>query len=155
MKQKAIICDIDGVLLDTDHIFERIEKAGLTGDAKWDFFNRHANDHDVEVDSRIVELLEAFANQGFRIIFLTARSIEIEKQTRAKIELAIARYSESIFDFLLIMRPARNVDSAEVMKESWLHLLREKYNVMFAIDDNDENCKMFAKNNVLVMKSLK
>jgi len=145
MKQKAIICDIDGVLLDTDHIFERIEKAGLTGDAKWDFFNRHANDHDVEVDSRIVELLEAFANQGFRI----------EKQTRAKIELAIARYSESIFDFLLIMRPSRNVDSAEVMKESWLHLLREKYNVMFAIDDNDENCKMFAKNNVLVMKSLK
>jgi hydroxymethylpyrimidine pyrophosphatase-like HAD family hydrolase len=155
MKQKAIICDIDGVLLDTSHIFERIEKAGLTGDEMWDFFNRHANDYDVEVDSRIVELLETFANQGFRIIFLTARSIEIEKQTRAKIELAIARFSESIFDFLLIMRPSRNTDSAEKMKESWLQLLRQKYNVMFAIDDDDKNCEMFAKNNLLVMKSLK
>lgn len=37
IKQKAVICDIDGVLLDTAHIFDRIEKAGLQGNDKWDF----------------------------------------------------------------------------------------------------------------------
>ena len=152
MLKKAIICDIDGVLLETKHIFEEIEKANLTGASKWDYFNRRANDYDVEVDSRVIELLETFANQGFRIIFLTARSIEIEKQTRAKIELAIARFSESIFDFLLIMRPSRNIDSADKVKETWLHLLREKYDVMFAIDDDKANCDMFKSNNILTLQ---
>lgn len=31
IKQKAIICDIDGVLLDTEHIFDKIKELNLTG----------------------------------------------------------------------------------------------------------------------------
>ena len=56
MKQKAIICDIDGVLLDTEHIFERIETAQLTGRDKWDFFNRHANDVDVIANNNVIDV---------------------------------------------------------------------------------------------------
>ena len=155
MKQKAIICDIDGVLLDTSHIFDRIEKAGLTGDAKWEFFDRHANDHDVEVDYRVIEILEAFANQGFKIIFLTARTRGIEKQTRAKIQLEIGRYAEQIFDFELMMRPIGNTMPADRLKDSWLEMIRIRYDVLMAIDDETANCEMFAKNKVLTTQVIK
>lgn len=155
MRQKAIICDIDGVLLDTSHIFERIEKAGLTGDAKWEFFDRHANDHDVEVDYRVIEILETFARQDYKIIFLTARSVEIDKATRAKIQLAIGQYAGSIFDFLLIMRPTLNTEPPDILKERWLNLLRKNYDVLLALDDETANCEMFARNKVLTTKVLK
>lgn len=152
MKQKAIICDIDGVLLDTQHIFERIENAQLTGRDKWDFFNRHANEHDVVADSRVVEILETFSEKGFRIIFLTARMNEIESQTKAKIDMAIGQYANRIFPYLLIMRPTKNFDSSENVKERWVEILRENYHIFCAIDDDPKNCEMFAKNKILTLQ---
>ena len=47
MKKKAVICDIDGVLLDSEHIFDKINELGLSGNDKWEYFNRHAKDVDV------------------------------------------------------------------------------------------------------------
>ena len=152
MKQKAIICDIDGVLLDTEHIFERIETAQLTGRDKWDYFNRHANEHDVVADSRIIELLESFAEKGFRIIFLTARMNEIESETKAKIDLSIGQYADEIFKYMLLMRPHRNMDDSDKVKERWLLMLREQYDIFCAIDDDPKNCEMFARNKVLTMQ---
>lgn len=155
MKQKAIICDIDGVLLDTSHILERIEKAGLTGETKWEFFDRLANEHDVEVDYRVIEVLEAFAKQGFQIIFLTARTRKIEKQTRAKIQLEIGRFADAIFDFLLIMRPLDNTEPADQLKEKWLDTLSDEFDILMAIDDEAANCDMFARNKVLAAQIIK
>jgi len=152
MKQKAIICDIDGVLLDTQHIFKRIETAQLTGRDKWDYFNRHANEHDVVADSRIIELLESFAEKGFRIIFLTARMNEIESQTKAKIDASIGMYAEKIFPYLLLTRPTANAEDSHKVKEVWVNLLREKYDIYCAIDDEKENCEMFAKNGILTFQ---
>jgi len=152
MKQKAIICDIDGVLLDTEHIFERIETAQLTGRDKWDYFNRHANEHDVVADSRVIEILEAFSERGFRIIFLTARMNEIESETKAKIDASIGLYAEKIFPYLILTRPTKNVEPSNKVKEVWVELLREKYDIFCAIDDDPENCEMFAKQNILTMQ---
>lgn len=152
MKQKAIICDIDGVLLDTEHIFERIETAQLTGRDKWDFFNRHANEHDVIADSRVIELLEAFSEKGFRIIFLTARMQIIESETKAKIDASIGLFANRIFPYLLLTRPTKNVESSSKVKAVWVELLREKYDIYCAIDDDPENCEMFAKNKILTLQ---
>lgn len=152
IKQKAVICDIDGVLLDTAHIFDRIEKAGLQGNDKWDFFNRHANDYDVEIDSRVIEMLEVFALRGFRIIFMTARSSEIWKQTRAKIETSIAQYAQVSFCFELAMRDEPDTRPSNEVKQDLLNKAQEFYSILCAIDDEDENCEMFAKNNILTLK---
>lgn len=149
---KAIICDIDGVLLDTEHIFKKIEELGLTGSSKWEYFNRHANDYDVKIDSRVIEILETFAQNGFRIIFLTARAQEIESHTKAKIDMAIGLYANRIFNYLLLMRPYANYESPENVKETWLNLLREKYEIYCALDDDASNCEMFAKNKILTMQ---
>ena len=152
MKQKAIICDIDGVLLDTEHIFKKIDKLGLTGTSKWEYFNRHANEYDVEIDSSVIEILEVFAEKGFRIIFLTARMNEIESYTKAKIDVAIAQYASRIFRYLLLTRPTRNFDESSKVKQMWVELLREKYDIYCAIDDEIENCEMFAKNKILTLQ---
>lgn len=151
IKQKAIICDIDGVLLDTAHIFDRIEKAGLQGRDKWEFFNRHANDYDVEIDSRVVETLETLS-QDYKIIFLTSRSAEIYKQTRAKIATAIGLYAQTVFDYILIMRKDGDPRDSVEVKAEWLKEIQQEFDVIFAIDDESENCEMFARNNILTLK---
>ena len=152
MKQKAIICDIDGVLLHTEHIFKQIDELGLTGVDKWNYFNRHANDFDVEIDFRVVELVESFAKNGFRIIFLTARAQDIESQTRAKIDSAIGQYANEVFPFLLLMRPSDCVETSDTVKKVWVDLLREKYDIYCAIDDDPKNCEMFTKRNILTLQ---
>lgn len=152
MLKKAIICDIDGVLLETKHIFEEIEKANLTGASKWDYFNRRANDHDVEVDTRVIEILETFANQGYKILFVTARSEEIAKQTSAKIDMAIGQYAQKIFKYGLAMRGASDFNASDCVKAELLQQIREKFDVLFAIDDDESNCDMFRKNNILTLQ---
>lgn len=152
IKQKAIICDIDGVLLETEHIFDRIKRAGLQGSDKWKFFNRHANDFDVEIDSRVVEMLEALSKQGYKIIFLTSRSGEIYKQTRAKIATAIGLYAQTVFDYILIMRKYRDLRSSVEVKAEWLKEIQQEFDVIFAIDDEDENCEMFAQNGIMTLQ---
>ena len=152
MLKKAIICDIDGVLLETKHIFEEIEKANLTGASKWDYFNRRANDHDVEVDTRVIEILETFANQGYKILFVTARSAEIWKQTRAKIDMAIGQYAQNIFEYSLAMRGTDDFNASDCVKAELLQQIQEKYDVLFAIDDDKSNCDMFRKNNILTLQ---
>ena len=152
MLKKAIICDIDGVLLETKHIFEEIEKANLTGASKWDYFNRRANDHDVEVDTRVIEVLETFANQGYKILFVTARSAEIWKQTRAKIDMAIGQYAQNIFGYSLAMRGTDDFNASDCVKAELLQQIQEKYDVLFAIDDDKSNCDMFRKNNILTLQ---
>lgn len=152
MLKKAIICDIDGVLLETKHIFEEIEKANLTGASKWDYFNRRANDHDVEVDTRVIEILETFANQGYKVLFVTARSAEIWKQTRAKIDMAIGQYAQNIFEYSLAMRGTDDFNASDCVKAELLQQIQEKYDVLFAIDDDKSNCDMFRKNNILTLQ---
>lgn len=152
MKKVSIICDIDGVLLDSEHIFDRIEKTGLNGNDKWDFFNRRANDHDVLADSRIIDILEAFALTGYEIVFMTARSSEIWKQTWVKIEMSIAEFAQYHFGFTLLMRDEADKRPSNEVKEDLLKKLQETNSVLLAIDDDPINCEMFAKNNILTLQ---
>lgn len=152
MLKKAIICDIDGVLLETKHIFEEIEKVNLTGASRWDYFNRRANDHDVEIDSRVVEFLETFANQGYKILFVTARSEEIAKQTSAKIDMAIAKYAQNVFKYGLAMRGVDDYGASDCVKAELLHQIKQKYDVLLAIDDEKSNCDMFRQDNILTLQ---
>lgn len=155
MKQKAIICDIDGVLLDTKQIFEHIETAQLNGAEKWNYFNRHANDDEIVADEKIIKLLELFADKDFRIIFLSARMNEIESQTRAKIDASIGQHSNKIFIYMLLTRPQGNKAKSAEVKQMWVNLLKSKYDIYCAIDDEPDNCEMYAKNGILTMHVIK
>ncbi len=152
MKQKAIICDIDGVLLNTEHILNRAIIAGLANGDIWKFFNRHANDHDVMANPDIVEMLETFARQGYKIVFITSRSAEIRKHTSAKIAMSIGIYATRPFPFELLMRNIGDLRPSYEVKQDLMKQLQEKNSVLFAIDDESENCEMYARNKVLTMQ---
>lgn len=152
MKRIAVICDIDGVLLDSEHIFDKINELGLSGNDKWNFFNRHANDHDVIADKRVIDILETFAEQGYVIIFLTARSEEIYANTRAKIDLTIGLGGRNIFNYMLLMRPLNDKSESCAIKKIWLDAIRERYSILCAIDDDSSNCEMFKENNILTLQ---
>ena len=149
---KAIICDIDGVLLDTAFIFDKIEEDNLQGAEKWEYFNCHANDYSVFSDTRIMKMLELYAHNGYKIFFLTARSEEIFTETREKILFEQRLCGCKPFDFLLIMRPFKVSAPADEVKYSALSALKKAYNISFAIDDDLANCEMYAKHGILSLQ---
>lgn len=155
MKQDAVICDIDGVILDVSQVFKEIEEKGLTGDAKWDYFNRHANGLHVYPEKRMIEIIHSFYKKGYKIIFLSARSEEIEKETAHRLMQEFLYYIESklsIFDFELLMRSEGDFSPSAEVKEKHLLELKNKYNILCAFDDDESNCEMFRKNNILTFK---
>ena len=152
--KKAIICDIDGCLLYTSHIFDEVKAQGLEGSQKWEYFNKNANRDCVKFNYALSEILFNFYNQGFAIILLTARVESIRNQTRSKITyeniLAGCNYKYSLY-----MRDENdNGTPSHESKLKHLKELKEKYFIILAIDDEDENCKMFQENGILTMKAI-
>lgn len=155
MKEKAIICDIDGVILDSSQVFKEIDEQGLTGDAKWEYFDRHANGPHVYPEKRMIEIIHNFYEKGYKIIFLSARSERIEKETAQRLIQEFLYYQEStfkIFDFELLMRPEGDYSPSAEIKEKHLKDIKEKYGIICAFDDDDSNCAMFERNNILTFK---
>ena len=56
-KKKAIVLDIDGVILNTAFLFEEIFNLKLKGTAMWDYFHEHCNSDRVKVMSNFKALL--------------------------------------------------------------------------------------------------
>ena len=84
MKQKVIVCDIDGVILRSDFIFEEIFNLKLKGDDKWAYFDANCNSDRVELMSGIKPFLRSFGDSVVTIIS-TARSKNVRFQTAKKL----------------------------------------------------------------------
>ena len=148
-KQKAIICDIDGCLLDTSYIHRSIDSLGLEGAEKWRFFESLANDIKVvRFNKNLANILKTFADSGMKIILLTARSESIKYQTKLRLNYEI----NDKFNYTLLMRPINDTSDPQTVKFIHLKKILEEYDVILAIDDEDENLKMFAFNGIFVMK---
>lgn len=154
MKQKAVICDIDGVILDSSQVFKEIEEQGLTGDAKWEYFDRHANGLHVYPEKRMIEVIHNFLNQGYRIIFLSARSERIIQETIKRVFNEFYNYGCILNSYLFILRPIGDYSPSAEVKEKHLKELKENYNILCAFDDDDSNCAMFERNGILTFKVL-
>ena len=46
-KKLAIVLDVDGILLKSEHILREIYELDLKGDDKWDYFHKRCNEDDV------------------------------------------------------------------------------------------------------------
>ncbi len=148
MKKKAIICDIDGCLLDTAHIHEDIKELGLEGLDKWRYFEMYANDIDVKFNHNLGGLLESLARNGYEIIFSTARNESIKHRTILKLK------SNLDCEFKLYMRASNDISPACEVKKKHLKQIQEEYAVEMAIDDEDANLDMFSKKGLFVMKAI-
>lgn len=152
MREKAVICDIDGVILDSSQVFKEIEEQGLTGDAKWEYFDRHANGLHVYPEKRMIEIIHNFYEKGYKIIFLTARSARIRGKTTSRLFVEFDFFDCPLEEFDMYMRPEGDYSPSAEVKEKYLKLIKEKYDILCAFDDDDSNCAMFERNNILTFK---
>ena len=151
--EKAIVCDIDGCLLDTSSVFKEIEKQGLTGSKKWDYFNTNANGADVQFNPILSQILEHFSILNYKIILLTARCESIRHQTMFKINNE-NRLAGLDYNYALYMRKEDDKSKSWESKQKNLEEIKNQYSIIVAIDDDDDNCRMFNRNNILTMKAI-
>ena len=142
--KSAIICDIDGCVIDTDWIWEEVERQNMEGSQMWEFFNKNANDL---TKSKPQQLLINRLQTNAEVIFSTARSEAIRKETREMLEKIMQGK-----EFILMMRPEKCFDSSEAVKEAHLMEILKNYEVACAIDNEKENCNMYRRHGLVVMQ---
>lgn len=141
-KDNAIICDIDGCLIYTNWILDEATLRGYNVARMFKYFDQHANDKDNEVDETLVQFLNSL-NDNVQIIFVTARTKEIEKPTRENLKRLLPGK-----DFLLFMREKGDTRHSAEIKEEHLQIILQYYNVLLAIDDCPDNCSVYDRYNV-------
>ncbi len=139
-KKKAIIVDIDNTFCETEFILDEIEKLGLTGSKKWEYFNENVNR--CMVNDWCVMLVNNYLALGYEIVFLTARSQEIQKTTLDFIMPYLKNYLYK-YNVSLYMREKDDISPAWEIKRKWLEQLQYIFFFLFAIDDDIENCLMY------------
>lgn len=147
-RRKAIICDIDGCLLDTDKVLKNSEEKGYKGELKWEYFHEHANNPEfVSKNQRLFELLNKFEKEGYIIILLTARSIEIADDTIKYLLSGNIKLTK--FPYYL-GRPLSDYRPSQEFKEDAIKELitTSNFDILFAIDDDLNNWKMFHRNGI-------
>lgn len=147
MKQKAIICDIDGCLLDTSKIYDEATQRNLEGAEFFNFFDRRANDPKYAVKNlTLFDLLNFFKSEGYTIIILTARTIKIQSETY---QYLTEGYKALPKDIVMVSRLVSDYGLPDyLVKESKLDSLLKDYDIRLAIDDNFDNLEMFRRNNI-------
>jgi predicted secreted acid phosphatase len=142
MKPKAIIVDLDGTLVMNDkRALKFMDKHGKGVSADhWSKFFVDSCRYDVP-NQWCVEIVNAFAAQGFQILFVTGRggSPLIEGVTREWLSM----YVSPAVRWELHMRGEHDKRENHVIKKELMSKLMIQYNISFAIDDMKNNVDMF------------
>lgn len=125
MKKKAIICDLDGTL---------IQNPDWNGDYET-FYQNITKGFPVEW----CELLLNSLADKVKIIFLTARDDKCKSITEHQLN------SWFDFSYILLMRITGDTREDYIIKQEHLSSLMEEYDILFCIDDNPKNCEMFSQ----------
>ncbi len=128
MKPKAVLVDIDGTLVavtpnwsmerDDQWVEETLDAEGLDGG---------------------IAMLKAFSLMGYKCVFLTARGQNCRRNTWKKFrELEIDHLVDSIWH-----RPVKqNGVSSRKYKEKMILMLQKKYDLQWALEDEEPNQEM-------------
>lgn len=128
MKPKAVLVDVDGTLVSVTPNWS------MERDDQWVQETLNANGLDGGI-----AMLQAFKLMGFELVFLTARGQNCKANTWKKLrELEIDHLVDSIWH-----RPNKwNGISSRKYKEHMIKMLLNKYDLQWAMDDEDPNLEM-------------
>ena len=134
-KQQAWLLDIDGVLCDSirDEHTEQFKQ----GD--YSVFERNIPNYNCF--SWAVSLVSALAESGHKILFVTARDSAYRAETLAWLSKHIA--SDKIYSQDLYMRSEGDTRDDHVIKRELFEVFKDRYNILAAIDDNLDNCRLW------------
>ena len=139
MKEKAIVFDIDGVILDTSFLFDEIFRLGLKGDAMWDYFYENCNSEKVQFIKGFEELYITLhslkVDESIKFILLTSRNEKGREGTEKKLRPICGSFDA------LYMRPEGDYRDSQVLKKETLQQLQKVYDIILFIDDDLKNCE--------------
>lgn len=136
---KAIIVDLDDCLFDSRHLEQYIPK--VKGDrAGWDLVQEKMAES--VINKHILIILDGlWLLENIDLVFVTGRegTAKLKELTENQLDLYFPHYT-------IFYRPENDYrKAAEVKKEIYLNHIKGKWNILFAIDDDEENIKMFQK----------
>jgi predicted secreted acid phosphatase len=147
MKQKSIICDLDGTLCDTSkrqHFVKTKPKDWLS------FYRNIPYD---EIHEWCYELIFAMFHRGYHIIFVSGRSEENREMT---LEWLLEKLNEANMRMLrpsLFMRKAGDYRKDSIVKnEIYETYIKDKYDVLFCVDDRPSVCRMWRSIGLTVLQ---
>lgn len=133
----AIIVDLDDCLFDSRHLEQYIPKT-KNDRAGWDLVQEKMAE--CKVNSHILALVDGLClTKKLELIFITGRegTAALKKATEEKLDKLFPRYQ-------IFYRPKNNYKkAADIKKEIYLKKIKGKYDILFAIDDDESNIKMF------------
>ena len=149
MRRRAIVLDLDGVILRTEPIFKELLIQDLKGDAKWDYFCENCNREDIEVIPNFKDFYRVLTNAlPLAIIISTARNEKCRQSTVEKLTK-----EHIVFDHLYMRKDGDYRSSAEI-KEEHLKEIMESYEVAAFVDDDSSNCEMSKKLGIFTMRKV-
>lgn len=127
-RQKAVICDLDGVLADCGNALSAMPPGN------WDWFHDQCEYFQL-LQNGIAPLLRLLNDGGVAVAIVTCRPERYTAVTSAWLERYIIPASE------LLLRPAGTQHDAWKTKAA--NRLREEYIIELAIDDNPDEIKRY------------
>lgn len=147
--RRAIVLDLDGIVLKTEPIFKEIYMQELKGDAMWNYFHANCNRDDIEVIEGFKEFYRVLTNAlPLAIIISTARN---EKCRQGTIEKLTKEHV--IFDHLYMRKDGDYRPSPEVKKEHLQNIIKS-YEIAAFIDDDLSNCEMARELGIFSMRKV-
>jgi hypothetical protein len=146
-KEKAIVIDIDGVLLDSDPILKEIYNLKLRGDAMWDYFHAHCNGPRVSFLKGIYPLLNSLKGSVY-IVLSTSRNECCRADTKARL------HTEGFPYDLLYMRKEDDYRPSPEVKKDHLNKVLQKFDIIAFIDDDLANCQMAKEEGIFSLRKV-
>lgn len=146
-KEKAIVVDVDGVLLDSYVILKEIFDLGLKGDDMWPYFHEHCNSDRVTFIKDMFPVISSLSND-VNIILSTARNETCRKATEEKLKRSGLTYHS------MYMREENDGRHSSEVKRDHLTAIAEDFDIIAFIDDDLGNCQMAKELGILSLRKV-
>ena len=138
MKDKTVICDLDGTLFDIDHRLYLLEEK------RWnEFFAACVDDTPNEW---CVELLKALRGAGYPVMFVSGRNEQVRTETQAQLT------GLGFGDCKLYMRPHMNHSADDAFKKKLLQTELAATDILFVIEDRARVAEMWRSHGIIVLQ---
>lgn len=154
MKEKAIVVDIDGCLLDVSLLYKEASSKQVTDEAFWSFFHENANNSEYSVKiQHIFDLVNFYENAGYKIIILTARRDLIGPATLNYL-LSGAIKLNNVTMMVCRTEEMEGMPS-HLYKKQEIQKLSNLYQIDLIIDDEYANCAIFRELGFTVLRVIR
>ena len=137
IKPHAILVDLDGTLADIKHRLYLLQERPKNHRA---FEKLCVNDEVNFPVCLVVKALESYAD----IVIVSGRSSDVRKETEEWLQENSISYND------IYMRKSGDYRADNIIKDEILMQIKEKYDILFAIDDRKRVVDMWKRNGIFV-----